>query len=271
MTGPDNRAEGEMTMDGITALVTGASSGIGCELAKLFAADGHDLVLTARRESRLQQLAAELSDAHRVEVAVIAADLAAAGAARALHESVQQRGLQIDAVVNNAGFGCSGSFADTDLDRQLEMIQVNISSLVELTGLFLPAMRQRGRGWIMNVASTAAFQPGLLMSVYFATKAFVLHFSEAIAEEVGDAGIVVSAFCPGPTLSEFRAVLHGRDDLPVPAGVPDAATVAAAGYAALWRGRRVFIPGLKNRLMALSVRCAPRALVVRAVHRMQQR
>ncbi|HJO03585.1 MAG TPA: SDR family oxidoreductase [Acidobacteriota bacterium] len=255
----------------ITALVTGASSGIGLELARLFAADGHDLVLTARRESRLRQLAAELSETHGVEVAVVAADLAAPDAPRALHDTVEQRGLQVDALVNNAGFGSSGSFADADLDRQLEMIQVNVGALVELTGLCLPAMRRRGRGWIMNVASTAAFQPGPLMSVYFATKAFVLHFSEAIAEEVREEGVVVSAFCPGPTLTEFRAVSRGRDDLPVPAGVPDAATVAAAGYAALWRARQVFIPGVKNRLMALSVRWAPRAFVARTVHRMQQR
>ncbi len=240
-------------MDKITALVTGASSGIGLEMARLFAADGHDVVLTARRRDRLRELATELSDAHGVKTAVVVADLASEGGARSLYDVVRLQGLQVDALVNNAGFGWSGSFADADLDRQLEMIQVNVSALVELTGLFLPAMRQRRQGWIMNVASTAAFQPGPLMSVYFASKAFVLHFSEALGEELRNSGISVNAFCPGPTLTEFRAVSNRRDDLPVEAGVPDAATVAAAGYAALWQGLRVFIPGLKNRLMAMSI------------------
>lgn len=252
------------------ALVTGASSGIGLELARLFARDGHDLVLVARSETKLAELAQELERAHRVRATVIVADLARPHAAAEVARRLESLGIAVDILVNNAGYGLFGPFAGTPLAAELDMIQVNIVAPTELTKLLLPAMLARRSGKIMNVASTAAFQPGPLMAVYYATKAYVLHFTEALAEELAGTGVVVSALCPGPTRSGFQAaaglevskMIHGRR-------LPAAAAVARAGYEGLMRGRRVVVPGLANNFLALVVRILPRRAVTAAVHRYQ--
>ncbi len=244
-----------------TALVTGASSGIGEHLARLLAGRGHQLVLAARNRERLDALAAELGGAQ-----VVAVDLATPGGAAELVDAAPQ----VDILVNNAGVGDFGPFAESDLQRTLAMIQLNVTSLVELTRRYLPGMLDRGAGKVLNVASTAAFQPGPTMAVYYASKAFVLSFSEAIAEETRGRGVTVTALCPGPTASGFQAgaamessrLVAGRR-LPSPAGV------AEAGLAAMDRGDAVVVPGLRNQLMAASVRVTPRPVVRRLVHRMQ--
>ena len=193
-----------------TALVTGASSGIGEELAKLAAADGCNLVLVARRQERLDALARDLSVAHGVSARVITADLANRAAPRRIAEELTKGRLTIDILVNNAGLGIYGPFWERELGKELEVVQVNVVALTELTGLLLPGMISRKRGRILNVASTAAFQPGPWMAVYYATKAYVLSFSEAIAEELKGTGVTVTALCPGPTITEFQGAAGVR-------------------------------------------------------------
>ena len=254
-----------------TAIVTGASSGIGKELAKLAAAEGYDLILVARRQERLDALARELSVAHGVSARVIPGDLADPGGPKRIVQEIEKEKLDVDVLVNNAGLGVYGRFWKTDLARQLEVIQVNVAALTELTGRILPAMISRRRGRIVNVASTAAFQPGPYMSVYYATKAYVLSFSEALAEELRGTGVTVTALCPGLTTTEFqeRAGIEGGL-FPAPF-VMDAAAVARAGWKAARRGKRVVIPGLGNKLLKEAVRFAPRRIVTKAAHRLQKR
>jgi uncharacterized protein len=254
------------------ALVTGASSGIGLELSRVLAQHGRDLVLTARREALLRDLATELSGAHGIGCTVLPADLSDARAAGLLHREVEARGLQVDILVNNAGFGLFGRFAETGLERELEMIRVNVIALTELTKRFLPGMLARRSGRILNVASTAAFQPGPLMAVYYATKAYVLYLSEAVANEVEGSGVTVTALCPGPTRSGFQGEAGLDDSRRFPLlGLPGAAEVARYGYHAMMKGKRVAIPGLFNRLLAESVRIGPRNAVTAVVRRMQER
>src|SRR3954447_6416423 len=219
-----------------TALITGASSGIGLDLARLFAKDGCDVVLVARSEGKLRELAAELERDCGVTAHVIALDLARPNAAEAL---VQRLPADVDVLVNNAGFGVAGPFVETDLAKELEMIQVNIVALTQLTKLLLPKMVARRRGRVLNVASTAAFQPGPLMAVYYATKAYVLSFSEAIADELRDSGVTVTALCPGPTETGFAAVA-GMDQTRLFTLMKPmtSAEVAKKGYEAMKRGRR---------------------------------
>jgi len=251
-----------------TALITGASSGIGLDLARLFAKDGCDVVLVARSEGKLRELAAELERDCGVKAHVIALDLAQPHAAQAL---VQRLPVAIDILVNNAGFGVTGPFVETDLAKELEMIQVNIVALTELTKLLLPPMVARRRGRVLNVASTAAFQPGPLMAVYYATKAYVLSFSEAIADELRDSGVTVTALCPGPTETGFAAVADMTTTRLFNVAKPmSSADVARAGYAAMKRGRRVVIPGVKNKLLTQSVRVSPRRLVTTIVRKLQE-
>ena len=243
-----------------TALVTGASSGIGLEIARILAKD-HDVVLAARRAGRLDALAAELGGAR-----VVAVDLAdPAGPGRLVAEVPT-----VDVLVNNAGFGDWGAFADAPEAKLDEMIELNIGALTRLARAYMPAMRERGYGRVLNVASTAAFQPGPLMAVYYATKAYVLSLSEALAEEARGTGVTVTALCPGPTASEFQAgaametsrLVQGRK-------LPSAASVAAYGVKAMQRGDVVAVPGLVNKVMAASIRVSPRPVVRRLVHRMQ--
>jgi short-subunit dehydrogenase len=248
-----------------TVLLTGASSGIGREFARLFAADGHDLVLVARRRAALEQLAGELVDRHGINCVVIARDLAHAGEGATIYAEVEARDLEISILVNNAGFGDYGPFAEADLQRQLAMLRVNVEVLTELTHWCLPSMIEAGRGHVLNVASTAAFQPGPLMAVYYASKAYVLHFSEAIAEELQGTGVKVTAFCPGPTKSGFQSEAGMEASRLVRGPMPSAADVARVGYRAMWRGKRVVVPGLLNRMLVQSVRLSPRRLVSRLV------
>ena len=258
-------------LDNMTALITGASSGIGLELARVFAEHRHDIVLVARGEARLQALAAELQK-KGVHAHVIVADLSAPGAVKAVVDRVRDLALEIDVLVNNAGYGVYGPFLDTSLDAELSMIQVNIVALTELAKRLLPAMVARKRGKILNVASTAAFLPGPLMAVYYATKAYVLSFSEAIANELEGTGVTVTALCPGPTASGFQAAASLEESRLV-AGktLPTSREVAEAGYDALMRGTRVYVPGLSNKLTVQLPRLFPRAVITKVVRYVQDR
>src|ERR1051325_1648363 len=220
-----------------TALITGASSGLGLVFARLFAADGWDVALVARSESRLREIAADLERQFAVTARVIVADLARPHAAR---DVMLQLDGPVEALVNNAGFGLAGEFARTDLDGELNMIQVNIAALTELTKLVLPQMVARRSGRIVNVASTAALQPGPLMAVYYATKAYVLSFSEAIADELRDSGVTVTALCPGPTATNFAVAADMTDRRLFTVTKPmSSEAVARKGYAAMKRGKRI--------------------------------
>jgi uncharacterized protein len=244
-----------------TVLITGASGGIGYELAKLFARDHHNLILVARSGDKLAQVATELQ-AHGVTVKTVALDLAAPPAPMFLFDQLQREGVVIDILVNNAGFGAFGEFAQMPTDEILGQIQLNISALTELTRLFLPPMVQRRTGRIMNVASTAAFQPGPLLAVYYASKAYVLSFSEAIANELRDSGVTVTCFCPGATHTGF-AKRAGTENsrLFKQLGGMSAEKVALDGYRAVMEGRGVSISGAHNWVVAQSTRFAPRKMV----------
>jgi short-subunit dehydrogenase len=244
-----------------TVLITGASGGIGYELAKLFARDHHNLVLVARSADRLAQVAAELQ-AQGVTVKTIALDLAAPPAPKFLFDQLQREGVAIDILVNNAGFGAFGEFAQMPEDEILGQIALNITALTQLTRLFLPSMMQRRGGKIMNVASTAAFQPGPLMAVYYATKAYVLSFSEAIANELHNSGVTVTCFCPGATHTGFaKRAGTEKSRLFKQLGAMSSEKVALDGYRALMEGRTLAISGAHNWLVAQSTRFAPRKMV----------
>lgn len=244
-----------------TALVTGASAGLGEGFARALAAKRHDLILTARRGDRLEALAAELRAAEGVRVETVALDLGDPDGPRALMAAVAERGLTIDLLVNNAGFGARGGFADMDAGTVTGMIDLNCRALVALCHAVVPGMVAKGQGAILNVASTAAFQPGPWMAVYYASKAFVLSFSEALHEEVRSRGVRVSALCPGPTRTEFaeRAGMHDTALFERFAG--DAEAVVRDGLAAVEAGQAVRVSGALNRMVAESTRLAPRALV----------
>jgi hypothetical protein len=251
-----------------TVLVTGASSGIGLELARCFAADGCRLVLVSRKGNVLEELAAELRKAHKIQAQVFTADLAHPEAPTRLLAHLQSTGLKVDVLVNNAGFGAQGKFAELPLARQLEMIQVNITSLTHLTGLLLPGMIERRRGGILNVASTAAFQPGPGMAVYYATKAYVLSFSEALAEELAETGVTVTASCPGPTATNFGAAARMNTLGLVKKHSMSAASVARISHRAFRRGTVVAITGFRNQVPAFLVRLFPRAAVRKITRRL---
>lgn len=252
----------------LTALITGPSSGIGLDLAHLFAADGHDVVLVARSEGKLRALAAELESKYNISARVIVADLARPDAPREVFAAAPP----VDVLVNNAGFGTSGRFAETAGRTELEIIQVNVAALTHLTKLFLPQMLERKRGRILNVASTAAFQPGPLMAVYYASKAYVLSFSEAIAEELRGTGVTVSALCPGPTATGFQKTANMGSEALLKVMKPvSSMDVARAGYRGMMRGQRVIIPGIKNKLGVQALRVSPRAVATRVVRALQER
>jgi len=255
----------------MTALVTGASGGIGEELARLFAADGHGLVLVARSRDKLSALAEELSDRHNVSARVIAADLARAEAPREIFDELRRDGVVVDALVNNAGIGSYGPFAETDEKTELDLLQINVVALTHLTKLFLPAMIARRRGYVLNVASTAAFQPGPLMAVYYASKAYVLSFTEALANETSGTGVRVSALCPGPTETGFVAAAGMSESKLFDANVMSARSVAVEGYRGMLSGKTIVIPGFRNRLLASGYRFAPRGLITKIVRGIQER
>ncbi|MDO8502041.1 MAG: SDR family oxidoreductase [Gemmatimonadaceae bacterium] len=254
-----------------TALVTGGSAGIGLELAKQLAAHGHDLILVARHRDALEAAAGTLEGKYGVKVMVIASDLADPASPQRLFDAVTAEGKRVDFLINNAGFGLGGEFSDTDLDRELDMIQVNIAALTHLAKLFLPAMLQRREGRVMNVASTAAFQPGPLMAVYYATKAYVLSFSQALAEELRNSDVTVTCLCPGATATHFaKTAGTSNSRLFTRLGVAAADDVARYGYAAMMRGTRVAIPGVRDRIMVQAERIAPRALVTKLARMAQE-
>ena len=251
------------------ALITGASSGIGEAFARQLAKRGHDLVLVARRRDRMEKLATELADAHGVEVEVVEADLAKDGDVSAVEERVR-RG-DIDLLVNDAGFGTRGEFAGLPLARELEELDVNVRALMRLTHAALGPMVERGRGGVINVASTGAFQPVPHMATYAATKAFVLHFSEALHEEVKGKGVTVTCLCPGPVKTEFQEVA-GVNDRSVPSMAwKSTDDVVESALKAVSARRAITVPGALNRLTATAVKLMPRFVARRVAGSMFKR
>jgi short-subunit dehydrogenase len=254
-----------------TALITGASSGIGLELAHLFAEDGYRLVLVSRNRGALRQLGDDLQSRYGVTVRIAPKDLSHPATPTELYQELQEAGIVLDVLVNNAGFGAAGSFLKTNWNDEAEMMQVNMIALTHLTKLFLPQIRAR-EGKMLNVASTAAFQPGPFMAVYYASKAYVLSFSEALAEETDGTGMTVTCLCPGPVNTNFqkRAYLQGTAMTNSPLMV-DVRDVAREGYQGMKQGRRIVIPGWKNRLGVEALRISPRSVVTKVVRKMQEK
>jgi short-subunit dehydrogenase len=250
------------------ALVTGASSGIGRELARILAREGHDLVLVARREAELTELADEVASSYGASARVVPVDLAESDAASQVVKAIGE--TDVDVLVNNAGFGGHGRFTETGREHELRMLAVNVVCLTDLTKLLLPGMVARGRGRVLNVASTAAFQPGPFMAVYYASKAYVLSLSQALAEETAGTGVTVTALCPGVTETGFQQAA-GVEHIPLTKGpfAMSATSVAEAGYRGMQRGRLLVVPGWANKLGAQSVRLAPRRVLLKVVRMVQ--
>jgi short-subunit dehydrogenase len=246
------------------ALITGASSGLGEQFAHRFARDGHDVVLVARNEARMNALAERLRH-HKVRTFVMPFDLTDRATPQRLFDEVTAKGLDVDFLVNNAGFGSTGPFVELDLSRELEMVQVNCAALLELTHRFVKPMRARWRGRVLNIASTAGFQPGPFMATYYASKAFVVSFTEALAHELNGSGVTATASCPGATMTEFAKVA-GNHDTPLfqRPGVAKPEDVVHEAYEAMMEGRPLIIHGFMNNLLFQSLRVSPRA-VTRAV------
>lgn len=254
-----------------TALITGAASGIGYELVCIFAENDYNLVLVDWAKEKLEEIAIEFQDKFGISVKPIVRDLSKTTSPEEIFQEVEQANIKVDVLVNNAGFGTYGLFNDTNLTDELEMLQVNVVCTTHLTKLFLKNMVQQGEGKILNVSSAAAFQPGPLMAVYFATKAYVLSFSEALANELDGTGVTVTVLCPGTTQSAFHQ-RTGMADSKLVKGkrMMDASTVADIGYRGLMQGKTIVIPGLINKIMAKSIRFIPRKLVTKIVRNMQE-
>ncbi|MFN4880613.1 MAG: SDR family NAD(P)-dependent oxidoreductase [Bacteroidota bacterium] len=255
-----------------TALITGSSNGIGLELAKVHASKGGNLVLVARNKAKLDELKAELERQYKITVYTIGKDLSLPHAAQEVYDEIKSQQIQIDYLVNNAGFGDFGMFVETDWNKELQMINLNITTLTHFTKLYVRDMVKRGSGKILNVASTAAFQSGPTMAVYYATKAYVLSFSEALDNEVSNKGVSVTTLCPGPTESGFQAAAAMEEsNLVKGKKLPSSREVAEYGYASMMKGKTVAIHGMMNYLMANSVRFLPRALVVKVTRMIQDK
>jgi hypothetical protein len=255
----------------VWAIVTGASSGIGEEFARIFATHQVNLVITARNATALRTLAVELTRQHHVKVLVFPADLSEQSEVIKLVAYLSKHRIIPDYLINNAGFGDFGYFLDRPWDKEEKMLDLNMKTLTYLTKVYGRLMKARGHGRIVNVASGAAFQPGPMMAVYFATKAYVLHFSEGVAEELSGSGVTVTALCPGATESNFWVSANKANGLSfMPGKMPTAAAVASYGYTAMERGERVAIHGFGNQLGAFLVRFIPRRLVTRVILRGQQ-
>lgn len=246
-----------------TALITGATSGIGLALAKVFAQNKYNLILVARKQEDLNKTKADLETEYHIQVATIAKDLGDKNAPQEIFDFCQAQNLRVDILVNNAGFGTYGKFAETDLNKQLSLLDLNMRALTQLTGLFLPRMISNKSGKILNTASTAAFQPGPLMAVYYASKAYVLSFTEALHNELKDSGIFVTALCPGATKTNFQNLEKGFNDtrLLKSGNVMSADAVAQIGFDALMQNKAFVIPGFTNKLIAFLTRLGPRGLV----------
>lgn len=249
------------------ALITGGSVGIGAALADVFAAHGHDLILVSRSREKLDARGDAIRKQFGVDVVCIPEDLTDRHGPTHLYDKVRARGLDVHYLVNNAGVGLYGKFATTDLDAELKMIQLNVTSVVDLTKRFLPSMIARRSGRILNVASMAAFVPGPWMSVYYATKAFLLSFSQAIDYELKANGITVTTLCPGPTESEFKVRAGSQRSRLFESFVMDAPRVARVGYDGMMKGKAVAIPGLRNKLIPVATRLTPRPLIAKLSHR----
>ncbi len=248
-------------------LITGATSGIGYELAKVFARNNYNLILTGRNEQRLNEIRNEFTN-YKISIHTFSCDLSKQNSVSELFYLINKSNLEIDILINNAGFGLLGPFNEVDLQSQLDMIQVNITSLVELTHLIIPSMIKRKSGKIMNVASTAAFQPGPYMAIYYATKSFVLSFSEALHYELKDYGISVSTLCPGPTKTDFqRRARMENINLERSKLLPymSAEKVAEIGYKGLMKGKRVIIPGMMNKIGTIIVKFVPKKIVLNVI------
>jgi len=252
-----------------TALITGASGGIGLELARELAARGYDLALVARSADRLAAAAKALGQAHGVTCRVLALDLAVAGAAERVWDWLAAEGVAIDVLVNNAGFGLHGAFAESELGRELEMLQLNVVALTALSKLFVKGMVARRAGRILNVASTAAFVPGPFMAVYYASKAYVLSLSAALASELAGSGVSVTVLCPGPTRTAFDSTAGVSGFKLFKTGVMDANAVARIGVKGLLAGRRIVVPGLRNWFLASTSGLAPRSITARVARSLQ--
>ncbi|NVO19633.1 MAG: SDR family oxidoreductase [Bacteroidetes bacterium] len=254
-----------------TALITGASSGIGYELAFIFAREGYNLVLVARSEQKLNEIKSLLEKQYKARVSVIACDLSVFEEVKGLVSQIKKSGIDVDILVNNAGFGDSGFFIETNWEKESQMLDLNIRALTYLTKEFATLMAVRKKGRIMNVASTAAFFPGPLMAVYYATKAYVLSLTEALGNELKDKGISVTALCPGPTASGFQS-MAGIEDSKLVKGkkLPTSKEVAEFGYKALMNGKRVAIPGLMNKMQVFMTRLTPRNILTSAVRYMSE-
>jgi uncharacterized protein len=247
-----------------TALITGASNGIWLELAKIHASKGDNLVLVARNKLKLDEIKATLEDQYKVNVYIIEKDLSIFNSAQAVYEETIKQNIQIDYLINNAGFGDFGMFNETDWNKEFQMIHLNITTLTQFTKLYLRDMIKRGNGKIMNIASTAAFQSGPTMAVYCATKAYVLSFSEAVNNEVSDQGVTITTLCPGPTESGFQAWARQEESALVKGKkLPTSKEVAEYGHTSMMKGKTVAIHGFMNWIMANSVRFTPRALLVK--------
>jgi short-subunit dehydrogenase len=254
-----------------TVLITGSANGIGYQLARIFAHENYNLVLVDRVDEKLTKIAVDFQKEFGVSVKPIIKDLSISISPEEIFTELQEAGIKVDILVNNAGFGNHGLFNETDLSTELEMLQVNLVCLTHLTKLFLKEMVKQGSGKILNVSSAAAFQPGPLMAVYFATKAYILSFSEAIANELEGTGVTVTVLCPGSTVSAFHE-RTGMADSKMLKGkkMMDAETVAQIGYDALIEGKTIVIPGFANKLMAKCVRFIPRKIVTKIVRSMQE-
>jgi short-subunit dehydrogenase len=253
------------------ALVTGASSGIGRDLATIHAERGGDLVLVARRRDRLEALAADLRDRHQVSVLVRPCDLARPGAAAEIHREITDLDLEVDILINNAGFGGHGRFGEIDPARHTAMIQVNVMALTELTRAFLPAMVARGRGRVLNLASTAAFLPGPLQAVYFATKAYVLSLGEALTVELEGTGVTVTTLCPGATTTEFEAAANLEGSGLFERGAAASRDVAETGYRAMLGGKSVVVHGAANKAIPGLLRMVPRGMAAKVARRLMEK
>ena len=248
-----------------TCLVTGASSGIGAELARELARRGHGVTLAARREERLRELAGELSDRHGVRAEVVGCDVSDAGARERMVREIAERGLTVEVLVNNAGFGSGGRFQELDPGKEVEMVRVNVEAIVDLCAAYVPEMTRRGRGAVLNVASTAGFQPLPRQATYSASKAFVLTFTEALWADLHGTGVTSTALCPGPVPTEFFDTAGMGDELASGAAalaVKSPAETAAAAISGLERGRRTVVPGAVNKIGTLSGRLAPRSALL---------
>lgn len=252
-----------------TCLVTGASSGIGAEIARALSRRGHGVTLAARREDRLRDLAAELSNEYGVRAETIALDVTDDDGRRALPRELEDRGLTVEVLVNNAGFGSGGAFVELDAEKEASMVRTNVEAVVGLTGAFLPEMVERGRGGVLNVASIIAFQPVPFQATYGATKAAVLSFSDALHEEVRSSGVTVTAICPGPVRTEFGEAggFGGADDKIPGRFWLEAPDVAETAVRTLENGDRIAVPGFRNQLIALYGQHTPRSVLLPLVRR----